>query len=63
LTLPQYYIQNLRVYVAGENLFCITDYSGVDPEITPIDGKLTGSVGPGVYPSARKFMLGLNVTF
>lgn len=63
LALPQYYIQNLRVFVAGENLFCITDYSGVDPEVTPIDGKLTGSVGPGVYPSARKFMLGLNVTF
>lgn len=63
LALPQYYIQNLRVYLAGENLFCITDYSGVDPEVTPIDGKLTGSVGPGVYPSARKFMIGLNVTF
>ncbi|MEG1865365.1 MAG: TonB-dependent receptor [Bacteroides sp.] len=63
LALPQYFIQNLRLFVSGENLFCITDYSGVDPEVTPIDGKTTGSVGPGVYPSARKFMFGLNVTF
>lgn len=67
LALPQYYIQNLRVFVTGENLFTITDYSGVDPEIPSyVDGagvrKLTG-VTTAVYPSTRKFMFGLNVTF
>ena len=65
--LPKYYIQNLRVFVTGENLFTITDYSGVDPEIPAyVDNagvrKMTG-VTTAVYPSTRKFMFGLNVTF
>jgi hypothetical protein len=28
------YIQNARVYVTGQNLFCITGYSGLDPEVS-----------------------------
>ncbi|MBC9794463.1 SusC/RagA family TonB-linked outer membrane protein [Sinomicrobium weinanense] len=66
--LSQYKIDNLRVFFTGENLFTITDYSGVDPEI-PVkeedDGTLTvlGSTSPSVYPATRRFMLGLNVTF
>lgn len=67
LSLPQFYIQNLRVFVTGENLFCLTGYSGVDPEIPSyVDGsgvrKMTG-VTTAVYPSTRKFMFGFNVTF
>ncbi|MDR0745935.1 MAG: TonB-dependent receptor, partial [Mediterranea sp.] len=62
--LPQYDIQNLRVFFNGENLFTITDYSGVDPEIpTSNEGAVMGSTGPSVYPSVRKFMFGLNLTF
>lgn len=60
--LPKYYISNLRLFVTGENLFTITPYSGVDPEIPIIDGKISGSAGPSVYPSVRKFMFGLNLT-
>lgn len=60
--LPQYYISNLRVFVTGENLFTITPYSGVDPEIPIIDGKISSSTGPSVYPSVRKFMFGVNIT-
>ena len=54
---------DLRVSLAGENLFVITDYSGVDPEIPANGGAVMGSTGPGVYPSTRKIMLGINVTF
>ena len=61
-TLPAYKISNVRVYVSGENLFTITDYSGVDPEIPPRDGSITG-VTTTVYPSTRKFIFGVNVTF
>lgn len=76
-SLPKYFIQNLRVFATGENLFCLTGYSGVDPEIASyVDTsgtksvtadnsgvrKMTG-VATAVYPSTRKFMLGLNVTF
>jgi TonB-linked SusC/RagA family outer membrane protein len=62
--LPRYGIQNLRLFFNGENLFTITDYSGVDPEIPASDeGAVMGSAGPAVYPSVRKFMFGLNLTF
>ena len=64
LSLPQYYIQNMRIFFSGENLFTITGYSGVDPEIPAKDGTtVIGSAGPSVYPSTRKFMFGLNLTF
>lgn len=57
-------LDNLRLYLTAENLFTITDYSGVDPEI-PVkdDGTILGSTGPSVYPTTRKFMLGINVNF
>jgi len=63
--LKKYNVRNLRVYLSGENLFVITKYSGVDPEI-PVredNGNVLFSTGPGVYPMARKFMFGLNVSF
>ncbi|EJW97563.1 secreted protein containing TonB-dependent receptor, beta-barrel [gut metagenome] len=63
IPLKQYGIQNLRVSVSGENLFTWTDYSGVDPEIPASSGSVMGTAGPDVYPSVRKFMFGLNVTF
>ena len=62
--LPQYYIQNLRVYFTGENLFTVTKYSGVDPEIPLNDsGEIVGTAGASAYPSVRKFMFGINLTF
>lgn len=63
LALPKYFIQNMRIFFTGENLFTITGYSGVDPELPASDGKVLGSTGPSVYPSTRKFMFGLNLTF
>lgn len=66
--LQKYGIQKLRVTLSGENIFTITNYSGVDPELpagTNDKGVLsvmsTGSVS--AYPMVRKFMLGLNLTF
>ena len=61
--LKQYGIQNLRVSLSGENLFTLTDYSGVDPEIPASGGSVMGTAGAAVYPSVRRFMFGLNVTF
>ena len=63
INLSKYNIENLRLSLSGENLFVITDYSGVDPEIPASNGAVLGSTGPGVYPATRKFMLGLNVKF
>lgn len=61
LTLPKWHIPNLRVFASGENLFTITKFSGVDPEIPPKDGAITG-VATTVYPSTRKFVFGLSLT-
>ena len=61
--LKEYGIQNLRVSLSGENLFTLTDYSGVDPEIPASSGSVMGTAGAAVYPSVRRFMFGLNVTF
>lgn len=56
------YINNLRFYLSGQNLFCITGYSGLDPEVS--NAYLT----PGVdsrdkYPTTRSFTFGVNVNF
>ena len=66
--LKKYGIQTLRLSLSGENLFTITDYSGVDPEL-PADTNdkgvlsVTSTGGTSVYPAVRKFMLGVNLTF
>ena len=52
-------LQKLRLYVTGENLVTLTDYTGFDPEI---GGNVLG-IDKGFYPQARSFMLGLNVQF
>ncbi|MVN92818.1 SusC/RagA family TonB-linked outer membrane protein [Mucilaginibacter sp. HME9299] len=54
-------ISNIRVYLTGNNLFVITGYKGVDPEINQ------GGQSPGIdynnfYPKTRTFLLGVNVS-
>jgi TonB-linked SusC/RagA family outer membrane protein len=56
------YLSSLRLYVSGQNLFCITKYSGLDPEVS------NSFLTPGVdnrdkYPTTRSFTFGLNVNF
>ena len=55
-------IRQIRVYVAVQNLFTFTKYSGLDPEIGS-RGTLEIGIDRGFYPAARMFMGGLNVTF
>jgi TonB-linked SusC/RagA family outer membrane protein len=54
--------QQVRVYVGAQNLFTLTGYSGLDPEIGANDPKLTG-IDQGYYPQARTFMIGVNAKF
>lgn len=54
-------ISNLRVYVAANNVFTITNYSGIDPEISAI-GRSFGLDQYNVYPKTRTFLLGVNVS-
>ena len=77
-TLKKLGIERLRVYVQAANLFTITKYSGLDPEIgttantnNSSGGSLNQSfsnttsfgIDEGVYPNQRQFLFGLNVTF
>jgi len=54
--------KNLKVYIASNNLFTLTGYSGVDPE-TKIDGVAFGIDQYNVYPKTRTFTFGINATF
>ncbi|HXO74379.1 MAG TPA: hypothetical protein VN824_04095, partial [Puia sp.] len=56
------FVKTIRAYATVNNLFVITGYKGIDPEINQ------GGVAPGVdynnfYPKTRTFLLGLNVSF
>ena len=55
-------VRKLRVYVSAQNLFTITDYSGLDPEIGAFNALEIG-IDRGFYPQARTFLGGLSLTF
>jgi TonB-linked SusC/RagA family outer membrane protein len=60
------WMSNLRVYFSGQNVFTITNYSGLDPEIgasNPDRPSLTQGIDYGTYPQARIFSIGANLTF
>lgn len=59
------FLQNVRIYFTGYNLFCITNYSGADPEVDTSSKKnaMTPGVDYAAYPKSRTFVGGINVTF
>ncbi|MCG6188627.1 TonB-dependent receptor [Maribellus maritimus] len=57
------YVRSIRAYVSGENLFCITGYSGLDPELTNDNVLSTGIDWRDSYPTIRSFTFGVNITF
>jgi TonB-linked SusC/RagA family outer membrane protein len=59
---------NIRVYVQALNLFTITGYEGLDPEVglqsySSEHRNLDIGVDRGLYPPSRTFMVGLNLNF
>jgi len=56
-------IQAARIYVSGNNLLTLTKYTGYDPEIGGTGGGWLYSIDRGIYPQARSFMAGINLTF
>jgi TonB-linked outer membrane protein, SusC/RagA family len=57
-------IKNFRIYGTMQNVFCLTKYSGQDPEVSAKSGNpLTPGVDYSAYPKAKAFVLGANVTF
>ncbi|MGZ3813576.1 MAG: SusC/RagA family TonB-linked outer membrane protein [Mucilaginibacter sp.] len=56
-------IDKLHVYIQGNNLFTITKYTGIDPELPATTANGIGT-DQGNYPSnERRVILGVNLTF
>ncbi|WP_435625297.1 SusC/RagA family TonB-linked outer membrane protein [Flagellimonas sp.] len=58
-------MRGLRIYVSGQNLFVLTGYNGIDPEIgqNNPNSPLNIGIDQGFFPQARQFLLGLNLDF
>ncbi|MDB5122057.1 MAG: TonB-dependent Receptor Plug Domain protein [Mucilaginibacter sp.] len=57
-------MNSLKVYVSGQNLFVITKYPGLDPEVGSFNQSPTlMNIDLGRYPSPRVFTLGINAQF
>ncbi|WP_262246833.1 SusC/RagA family TonB-linked outer membrane protein [Parapedobacter soli] len=61
---PNMPLGQARLYVAAQNLYTFTGYSGMDPEIGyGYDRGWVSGIDLGFYPSPRTFLVGLNVKF
>lgn len=67
-TVPAYVCQktklfsSCRFYVSGQNVFTLTGYSGLDPELG-VNSPLNMGVDATRYPSSRTFTFGVNLQF
>lgn len=58
------FISKVRVYGSAQNLFCISGYSGYDPEVSTMSGNpMTPGVDWGAYPKSRVITFGLDIQF
>ena len=73
-TLKKLHLSNMRIYLTATNLFTITGYSGIDPEVNSYTTGRSGFLSSlqvfptlnmdwGAYPRSRTFTLGTNITF
>ena len=56
-TLARIKVNRLRIYLQATNLFTLTKYSGLDPEVNDV------GIDNSVYPTSRVFTVGFNMTF
>jgi iron complex outermembrane receptor protein len=59
------WLSKARLYVTAQNLFVITGYKGLDPEV---NYSSTSGLSPGIeareyFPKSRSFIFGVNLTF
>ena len=55
-------ISSVRIYLQAANLFTVTKYSGLNPDIISSDDR-SASVDVGAYPVVRQFLIGANIGF
>ena len=59
--LSKFKIDRLRIYFQATNLFTITPYSGLDPEV--VGGDTDSGVDEGIYPAIKQLLIGVNLNF
>lgn len=57
------WVKSIRAYFSAENLFTITKYKGLDPELQNSDARSSGIEWRDNYPTIRSFTIGLQATF
>ena len=62
LQLKNKYLHKVRLYLTAQNVFCLTGYSGVDPEVS-LSGITPGIESTSYYPRTRTFTFGATLTF
>ena len=67
-TLPQsitrkFMVNNLRLSVSLDDFFTITSYPGADPETASFDNGASRGWDNGNYPTSKKIVFGVNVSF
>ena len=51
---------SLQVYFQGSNLFTITKYPGLDPEIAIPSSAINMGIDSGAWPTRRQFLFGIS---
>ena len=62
IPLENKYVKGIRVYATAQNVFVLTGYTGVDPEVS-LSGLAPGIAPLSYYPRTRSFTLGASITF
>lgn len=62
-TTSRWNIQQVRIYLAAQNLYTWSNYMGYNPEVSNYEGALTGGVDYGSFPLARTISAGINIGF
>jgi hypothetical protein len=67
-TLPRKIVQKLtlsriRVYFQLSNVFTITSYEGLDPEVNNVSGDQSKGIDYGAYGMPRQYLFGVNIDF
>lgn len=57
-------IKSLRAYISATNLFTLTKYTGMDPEVSQLSSTFSApGVDSGIYPVSRQYLVGASITF
>ncbi len=60
--LNKFFMKEMRIWAGGYNLFTVTNYSGMSPEIGD-SSPLFNGVDIAFYPQARQYLMGLSIKF